>query len=231
MTSNNGDCLVWNFDFALTTFYEVDAFQLESLIPPQLSLQEAAPGVGLINVTAFNFVKGQLGALPEFQELILSAIVSPDLSRGVPSAAMFVLSLTSTCQEHLDHSQDYYKLPVVELLTESSIDKINHEINFVDGNGKIAQIKNCAPVISQYDYSKRYFQAFTKEGEHVFISDVFIEASLFEHQESGDTGKLYEHPFFKGIEVDDSDVTNFLQMVNEPGSAGKQTYFKPTKFI
>ena len=71
MTSNNGDCLVWNFDFALTTFYEVDAFQLESLIPPQLSLQEAAPGVGLINVTAFNFVKGQLGALPEFQELIL----------------------------------------------------------------------------------------------------------------------------------------------------------------
>ena len=231
MTSNNGDCLVWNFDFALTTFYEVDAFQLESLIPPQLSLQEAAPGVGLINVTAFNFVKGQLGALPEFQELILSAIVSPDLSRGVPSAAMFVLSLTSTCQEHLDHSQDYYKLPVVELLTESSIDKINHEINFEDGNGKIAQIKNCAPVINEYNYSKRYFQAFTKEGEHVFISDVFIEASLFEHQESGDTGKLYEHPFFKGIEVDDSDVTNFLQMVNEPGSAGKQTYFKPTKFI
>lgn len=231
MTSNNGDCLVWNFDFALTTFYEVDAFQLESLIPPQLSLQEAAPGVGLINITAFNFVKGQLGALPEFQELILSAIVSPDLSRGVPSAAMFVLSLTSTCQEHLDHSQDYYKLPVVELLTESSIDKINHEINFEDGNGKIAQIKNCTPVISEYDYSKRYFQAFTKEGEHIFISDVFIEAPLFEHQESGDTGKLYEHPFFKGIEVNDSDVTNFLQMVNEPGSAGKQTYFKPTKFI
>ena len=60
---------------------------------------------------------------------------------------------------------------------------------------------------------------------------MFIEASLFEHQESGDTGKLYEHPFFKGIEVDDSDVTNFLQMVNEPGSTGKQTYFKPTKFI
>ena len=110
-------------------------------------------------------------------------------------------------------------------------EKINHEINFEDGNGKIAQINNCAPVISQYDYSKRYFQAFTKAGEHVFISDVFIEAPLFEHQESGDTGKLYEHPFYKGIEVDDSDVTNFLQMVNEPGSAGKQTYFKPTKFI
>ena len=230
MTSNNNDFLVWNFDFALTTFYEVDAFQLETLIPPQLSLQEAAPGVGLINVTAFNFVEGQLGVLPEFQELILSAIVAPDLRRGVPSAAMFVLSLTSTCQEHLDHSHDYYKLPIVEKLTVSLLNKKNHEINFEDGEGKIAQINNCAPII-EYDNSKRYFQAFTKDGDDILISDMFIETPLFEHQENGDTGKLYEHPFFKGIEVDDPDVTNFLQMVNEPGSTGKQTYYKPTKFF
>ncbi len=229
MTLKQDEFLVWNFDFALTTFFEVDAFQLESLIPPQLNLQEAAPGIGLINITAFNFVEGQLGVLPEFQELILSAIVAPDLQRGVPSAAMFVLSLTSTCQEHLDHSQVFYKLPAVEKLTESSINQEKHEINFGDVNGKIAQIKNCSPV-GEYDSSKRYFQAFTLEGDDIFISDVFIEAPLFEHQESGSTGKMFDHPFYKGIEVDDPDVTNFLQMINKPGSIGKQTYYKPTKF-
>lgn len=221
--------MVWNFDFALTTFFEVDSFYLESLIPPQLNLQEAAPGIGLINLTAFNFVEGQLGVLPEFQELILSAIVAPDLHRGVPSAAMFVLSLTSTCQEHLDHSLEYYKLPITDKLTVAKIDKENFKIDFEDRDGKIAQINNCAS-IGDWDSSQRYFQAFTQDGGDIYISDVFIEAPLFEHQETGNIGKMFNHPFFRNIEVDDPDVTNFLQIINQPGSLGKQTYYKPTKF-
>ena len=89
------DLLVWEFDFALTTFFEVETSQIEKYIPKQLSPMEVSPGLGLINVTGFNFPAGGLGHLPEFQELICSIIVSPDLSRGVPKFAMHVISLAS----------------------------------------------------------------------------------------------------------------------------------------
>ena len=67
--------IIWVFDFALNTFYEVDTDLITPLLPKQISPMEIVPGVSLLNITAFNFPEGGLGHLPNFQELIASIVV------------------------------------------------------------------------------------------------------------------------------------------------------------
>lgn len=221
--------LVWKFDFALSSLYEVETALVEPILPPNLSPMEAAPGVSLLHITCFNFPEGALGLLPEFQELIFGVVVSPDLSRGVPRFATYVVSLASSSQEHLDHSIDYYNLPSYGLLTTVDISKQNHAAEYSDGDGKILTMNNCAarPV---YQEEENYFQAYSsgKDGS-IYVGDVYIKARMFEHQESGEAGALFNHPFFGDLDVEDADPVIFMQILNEPGSRGEQYYFKPEK--
>ena len=122
--------IICEFDFAMTTFYEVDTDLITPLLPKQISPMEIVPGVSLLNITAFNFPEGGLGQFPKFQELIASIVVTPDLSRGFPKFAMYVFSLGSTCQAHLDHSADYYKLPSYKKLEYGKINRADNAIEF-----------------------------------------------------------------------------------------------------
>lgn len=223
------DLLVWEFDFALTTFFEVETELFHEHVPSRLMPMEVAPGVGLLNVTALNFPEGALGELPEFQELIFSAIVSPDLSRGVPKFAMYVLSLASSCQEHLDHSADYYKLPIHGLLTETHIDPEAISVDYSDSDGQILTMKNCSPALNFRD-EERYFQAYTSDGDDLTIANVHIEAPLYEHQLSDDVGTLNVHPFFRNMDFEMWEPTPYLQMIGRPGTVGKQFYYRPGTF-
>lgn len=226
----SNDLIIWQFDFALTTFFEVQTDLFQQYIPPRLNPMEVSPGIGLVNLTAFNFPAGGLnGELPEFQELIFSVIVSPDLSRGVPKFAMYVLSLGSNCQEHLDHSAEYYKLPIHGMLTNAEVDSDSIAIDYSDADGQILTMKNCSPE-TNFRNEERYFQAFTSDGENLTIADCYINAPLFEHQLTEDSGTLNQHPFLKNIDFDLSEPLPYLQMISRPGHIGKQFYYRPNTF-
>jgi len=222
--------IIWEFDFAMTTFYEVDTDLITPLLPKQISPMEIVPGVSLLNITAFNFPEGGLGHLPTFQELISSIVVTPDLSRGVPKFAMYVFSLGSTCQEHLDHSANYYKLPSYEKLEFGKINRVDNVIEFGDKDGSILTMKNCGNNIGDFLGHERYFQAFTLQDDKLFIADLYLKAELFEHQDQGDAGIINNHPFLKGLELFEEERVPYLQMLLEPSTRGKQFYYKPEKY-
>ena len=222
--------IIWEFDFAMTTFYEVDTDLITPLLPKQISPMEIVPGVSLLNITAFNFPEGGLGHLPKFQELIASIVVTPDLSRGVPKFAMYVFSLGSTCQDHLDHSADYYKLPSYKKLEYGNINRENNAIEFGDKDGSILTMNNCSTNIGNFLGHERYFQAFVSQDDNLFIADLYLKAALFEHQDQGDAGIINNHPFLKGLELFEEERVPFLQMILEPGTRGKQFYYKPEKY-
>ena len=222
--------IIWEFDFAMTTFFEVDTDLIAPLLPKQISPMEIVPGVSLLNITAFNFPEGGLGHLPNFQELIASIVVAPDLSRGVPKFAMYVFSLGSTCQEHLDHSADYYKLPSYEKLEFGKINRVDNVIEFGDKDGSILTMKNCGDNIGDFLGHERYFQAFTLQDDTLFIADLYLKAELFEHQDQGDAGIINNHPFLKGLELFEEERVPYLQMLLEPSTRGKQFYYKPEKY-
>ena len=222
--------IIWEFDFAMTTFYEIDTVLIAPLLPKQISPMEIVPGVSLLNITAFNFPEGGLGHLPNFQELIASIVVAPDLSRGVPKFAMYVFSLGSTCQEHLDHSADYYKLPSYKKLEFGKINRVDNVIEFGDKDGSILTMKNCGTNIGDFLGHERYFQAFTLQDDKLFIADLYLKAELFEHQDQGDAGIINNHPFLKGLELFEEERVPYLQMLLEPDTRGKQFYYKPEKY-
>ncbi len=222
--------IIWEFDYAMTTFYEVDTDQISSLLPKELSPMEIVPGVSLLNITAFNFPKGGLGHLPNFQELIAAIVVAPDLSRGVPKFAMYVFSLGSTSQDHLDHSADYYKLPSYNKLEYGQINRDKNEVEFGDSDGSILTMNNCCNDIGDYLGHERYFQAFVSKDDDIYIADLYLQAALFEHQEQGEVGIINNHPFLKGLELFDEERVPYLQMILQPGTKGKQFYYKPDKY-
>jgi len=228
--ASNPDVLIWEFNFALSTFYEVETEGLEALLPKRLTPMEVAPGVALLNVTAFNFVGSSLGTLPEFQELILSAIVAPDLRRGVPKFAMFVLSLASNNQDHLDHSADFYKLPIFGLLSQVDINRAAFEVSYADAHGPIITGRNLHPS-PVYEPGERYFQSFVEEDGEIYVSDLLLKADLFEHQQAGDPGLLSPHPFFRDLNLDGGKPLPYLQMLSKPGTLGRQFYPKPERFV
>ena len=222
--------IIWEFDYAMTTFYEVDTDQISSLLPKELSPMEIVPGVSLLNITAFNFPEGGLGHLPGFQELIAAIVVAPDLSRGVPKFAMYIFSLGSTSQEHLDHSADYYKLPSYNKLEYGKINRDNNELEFGDKDSSILTMKNCCNNIGDYLGHERYFQAFVSKDDEIYLADLYLQAALFEHQEQGEVGVINNHPFLKGLELFDEERVPYLQMILQPGTKGKQFYYKPEKY-
>ena len=218
------DLVVWNFDFSLSTFFEVGTEQLEPLLPAPLEPMEVAPGVALINVTAFHFMEGCLEGLSAFEELICSAIVAPDLRRGVPNFAMHVLSLGSTNQAHLDHSREYYKLPIYGLTPTAQIEPAVGSVLFGDADGTILEMHN---LHTEPDYAtdERYFQAFVEDNGELHVADLVIKARLFEHQKAGNAGTLSKHPFFRGMDL--TGAQPYLQMIGEPGEIGSQFYPAP----
>lgn len=228
--NNQEDLLIWEFDFAFTTFYEIETEFIDHLVPKRLSPVEVAPGVSLLSLIAFNFPEGALGSLPEFQELILSLIVTPDLSRGVPKSAMYILSLGSTNQEHLDHCISYYRLPVYGQFTKVNIQHDSNAVEYEDRDGPIIAMKNIH-TDPEYDIGERYFQAFVEDDGNIYVADVVMRGSIFEHQQAGEAGKLWPHPFFRGIDMESAEPRAYMQMLTKPGSLGEQSYPRPEKFV
>ena len=227
--ANKDGKIIWNYDFALSTFYEVELDAIEHLIPKRLSPVQVAPGVSLVNLTALNFPAGALNKLPEFQELILSLVVAPDLRRGVPKSAMHVISLGSTNQEHLDHCVSYYKLPVYGQFTKVDLAQDPHIAQYEDSHGPIARLLNIHPNPDYFD-GERYFQAFVEDEGEIYVADVVMKGMLYEHQKPGDPGQFWEHPFFRSIDLSNADPVVYMQMFNQPGTRGEQHYQRPEKF-
>jgi hypothetical protein len=227
--NNREGLLIWKFDFALSTLFEIETEAVEHLVPKGLTPMQSAPGMSLISLTALNFPAGALGGLPEFQELIYGIIVPPDLSRGVPKFAHHILSLGSTCKEHLEHSAEYYKLPVSDRFSNVAIGRDPHTVEFEDANGPILTMQNIHPT-PVYTNADLYFQAFVEDNGDLYVADLHMQGGLFEHQQQGDGGTLYPHPFFRGLGLDDAEPTAYLQMCSQPDRIGDQLYPKPEKF-
>ncbi|MFQ6616936.1 MAG: hypothetical protein ACE5HZ_09275 [Fidelibacterota bacterium] len=227
---HNREPLIWKFDFALTTFYEAETDSVKNLLPRRLTPLEVAPGVSLINLTAFNFLPGGNGNLPEFQEITFNVAVSPDLKRGVPRFAAYVVSLASTSQEHLTHSEEFYKLPSYGRLSEVKIQKDDLTVECGDSDGTIATMRNCGSDTS-FKKSEQYLQVFSSVDDAIFVADVTVRGIMFEHQEHESVGILHSHPFFRTMDMAHVEPEAYLQMTGKPGETGEQIYYPPDRFI
>lgn len=225
---NNESCITWTFDYALSTFFEIDTAAIHQLLPEPIRPVEIFPGIGLVNLTAFNFIAGSLnGTLPEFQELIFSVVVTPDLSRSIPHFAMYVLSLASTDKDHLRHGADFYQLPANTLVKKAAISYTDTlSAHFSNDEGDILFMNHCASHLS-FESGIRHFQVYTMNREQLHIADCFIDGEFCEHQNVAACARFSNHFFYRDIAMHHLNPEPYMQMICKPREHGRQHYSQP----
>ena len=109
------------------------------------------------------------------------------------------------------------------------INKEEQSVEYSDSSGAILSLKNCSTE-HNFKVEERYFQAFSSKDDKIYLGDLHMKASLYEHQKSGDMGVIHNHPFFLNIDMEEADPVGFMQMIGEPGKLGQQFYYRPEIF-
>lgn len=225
---NSQDYDLWVFDFAFSSSLEIPTKNARQNLPPALFPMEVRPGVSLLNITVFSYTE-ESDALtePSVKPLCgISVIPHLGLAREVPRMSFYMLQMGATTKQLLENPRSVDKLPFEKEPFQMKIDKENIFVECKDHNGSeifSMQGKHDKPVYTQELF---YFQIFCTYEERLYHGGIFLEADKFEHQKnSGSIGKLNNHSFFQGLDVESLDTSDcYLQMWSKPGTQGIENY-------
>lgn len=215
-TDQDGEFIPWYCTYNLDYLFELDITQLQSVLPQHIHAVEVRPGVGLLSMGYLLFDPGNVGIMPGFSELSCCVVVHSDLSVS-PQArfGLYVINITSDSELFLDWAYEIDKIPVYRpqgIRFETDREK---GIGIVkDSTGIICELRSCfaGPPPSFHD-DLVIVHMFTKVNGVLYRTLVKWFGLKFEHQKIGDGGRLYNHPFFGGLDVESSDGTCYLQLL------------------
>lgn len=217
--------------YAATTLFEIDLARIADRVPVPLAPVEVRPGVGLVSLTVITVAEGGVhgahGPLPAYGEAVFCVHVEPDLSEGVPDMSILVLCFGATRNEALVANADHHELHVFGTPIRVDVDPIRHLMKLGDATGPIASL-SCAHPRPSYAVRPATLQVYTHTAAGVRRYDERFELASFRHQRRDVAAKLYDHPFFQGVEVA-SLQRPFLQWLCEPGRPITQIATTPTR--
>lgn len=207
-------------DENLNFMYEVDASHVLPLMPPQISPKEPRIGKALINVGYMKFDATPIGGRPDAIELTLSVIINPDLTLDmpVPRMCLYDLHIASNCLVFVEHEDEIQKLKGMHLPGLSrKMDSRGNRLEVWDDDGPLFTFINPNP-LSIFKSEIACGQYISSHPDGLYQGVILWEGVGCEQQSSGDCGKLYPHPFFKGIDVswvEDSYMQMMLRASNQ----------------
>jgi hypothetical protein len=222
------DFSLWEFDFAMSLALELPALALKPRLPHPLQLFEVRPGVGLLNLTVLHFGADNVVPIP-CAEVICAIHVMPDqqLAPVPPKMALYALQLGASRREFLDSRYATDRLPFLKDPLQVVIDRDRSAVEVADAAGNPIFHAALARVDASFEQDLFYSQTFAGRDGELYHGGNFFEGSRIEQQKrDGCEVRLFEHPFFHGIDVaavGPNDV--YVQMRNEPGTRGREYYF------
>lgn len=217
--------ITWDIRYAFLTSVEFPVDALRAIVPPELDVFEARPGVGLAVMTMFHYAPWQQKKYEDLYETIFMVQVVPDLRWGIPNLAVFVASFGSNDGAFLADERANNLFPTFDALFQVEVDTDAHRVRCRDGARDVYDLAfsgRRAPVYSPQDV---YCQVYVRDGGHLHVSHNTFSGLIYQHQEDGDGGVLHDHPFFRGADVTGRRLTPYLQMISEPGGALRQAYY------
>jgi hypothetical protein len=218
--------LHWRVRKQLLYLWEIDTEALAPVVPPSLDLIEVRPGRGLLAVEALHYHTDHFRpGYREFLEIVLTAAVQPDLSLAmpVPRFCMHAISVYSDSPEFVNQEAELLFTPtelVPKLRFAFSPDDSGADI--YDGDTPILSMKNTHP--APEFAPKTLFGQYYTNTRGLQLGMWRWDGEMFEHMKGGDWGKLYPHPFFKGIDL--GRVRGcYRQMIAKPGSSSHVRFF------
>lgn len=222
----------WHFDFDMFFQYEIETKNVINFLPRGIQPQELRPGVAMICYGVSIFSEGNLaGKVPGFTEISINLVVHPNMAieMPVPRVALFTLYSASTCKLQFDPSMG--KMPL--------FDQFNLDVQITDNgsngsaviakddNGLLFELKNTRKDLV-FEKSKVFGQAMAVMEEAIYLIPFSWEGEKMEHQNAGDSGKLYTHPALGGI-IAPQPKKAYLQMQTPAHSKGIITYYDAIK--
>lgn len=220
----------WRIDLNLDFLCEIPLEVAEAAVPSGLQPVPVRPGVGLMAVGLLSFVPGNLGYLPRLAELSCSVVVHPDLSADVtPDFGMSVFKVASDSPQFLRWARHKDKMPVHrgrDLRFE--LDRAQLGGRVVDADGPICEMHNVHPT-PRFEPRTLRIQVFTAVDGIRWMLRAGWAGDLFEHQQSGGTVRVFDHPFFAPLGLGEQALPCHTQMMTPPRCKAVMSFEEPVR--
>lgn len=217
----------WHLQKHIMFTWEIDVEALEPFIPKELTAVEVRPGIGLFSVATLLYQGGHFRpGSPAFFELVSVAHVQADLSVKMPMSrfAMHAISVYSD-------SPDFVAQEGEKLFTPTTLDpSLNltftenwDGVDASDNDGPIISFRNTnpSPVYAPDELWGQHYN--DTKGLHFGVWE--WDGIKCEHQQRGNAGKFFPHPFFKGMDLSRLHGC-YRQMIPKPGSTAVERFYK-----
>lgn len=174
-------------------------------LPKRMKSFEVGKSTSMFVLGICRFVDNNFATTESCYELFFGVLVYQDATfnfEDETSPGLYVINLTSDSENFLEFMYDHYKMPVFKS-SELKV-KLQYPTNveIKDGYGPIVTIRNIGlePVF-QMQNKELYCYASPDKNGNVYYAKARIQGNFCMHQEKGNWGELYEHPFFLGLDV------------------------------
>lgn len=221
--------LTWHIRRHLLFTFEMPSDILAKALPPELTVFESSPGLGLLDFGWVDYHPGNFGAGSQgFNELIALIHVPPDLSidMPVPKMAYYVVNVGTDSPDFVEREKDTVRTPA-HLLPELQVkpDADGLGVTIGDARGTLGRIRNThdAP---KFGHEKLHVQFYTEQNDALYFGIAEWEGLFFEHQRGGDAGGPQQHPFFKNLELAGVEIEPYHQMLAQPGGDAYEYFYE-----
>lgn len=209
--------------------FEIETKKISSFLPEGIKPIEMSPGKSGFAISGVPFPAGTLGKLPPLREILWFILVEPVYSMKMPTPrfCFFIGNASSNNKEFLEHLHKFDKSPVYYSQSlQISIDNYK-EIEVSDENGVICSLKGKCE-FPNFNKEIIWGQSMTLHESKLYVQAWKYEGSALIYPRKFKLGKVYNHPFFRNIDVSNIGKDGCIQMISNPtNNIPKLTYYEP----
>lgn len=191
----------YRFRQAVSAFFEVPATFATACLRGRGAPIEVSHGLGVLAVTAFDFVASEVGP---YRELVLSILTPPAITAGRewPRAAFFPFIVGTSSDVSRTHGLTRWHLPhyprEIDLVFRVATDRVL--VGAHEAGRPILDLE-----VSGHAWRQAWqpYQLHSSTADGVFRADIGMEGMASEHEEETGRLALHDHPFCADlVEVD-----------------------------
>lgn len=182
----------YRFRHAVGTFLELPREDATRCLQGRHQPLEANHGIGVLAVTAFDFVDSEVGA---YQELVLSIVTPPRISSDGewPRSAFFPFMVATSSEASRLHAIERWRLPHymsdIDVVFEAHTDGIR-----VRARERGRPIVDLDVSGSAWSQAHQRYQLLSASEGHLYKADLQIDGLFTEHEEETGRVVIHDHP-------------------------------------
>lgn len=193
----------WSIRRQTLFFYEIDADALAPFVAPSLELTEVRPGIGMLTLECLQYRAGHFRPdVPEACEMVVAAMVHPDLSvdMPVPKFALQILRVITDSPVFVEQESRLVSSPMVHVPElRLAFDDSGMSVDAFDGTRPIVSCRNMDATAR---YASKVMWGLTYTTTRGLQHGIFRwQGEVHEHMKRGSYGPFHRHPVFEGIDT------------------------------